>query len=90
VPDGSIAMGLTVEGWAGPTEPDGTTTHRPSRHPQRRRIRTTSVIGGPQLVASIMRFMDGAEPLRHVGGAQGGIPVALCALWLSRSVSVAP
>ncbi|HEY4333694.1 MAG TPA: hypothetical protein VGM78_14030 [Ilumatobacteraceae bacterium] len=51
------AAALVTAGWAAPMLDDGSMTHRPSRHPQRRRIRAVAVIDDSG-IASLLRFED--------------------------------
>jgi hypothetical protein len=68
-------------GWAAPMLEDGTMTHRPSRHPTRRRVRVVAVVSDAG-VSSVLRFEDDPEhPLELPDGAIGNMVDSLEAMW---------
>lgn len=64
------AAAMVTCGWAAPMLDDNTMTHRPSRHPERRRVRVVAVIDDGGL-ASVLRFED--EPNRPILRGERGI-----------------
>ena len=75
------AAAIVTCGWAAPMLPDGTMTHRPSRHPTRRRVRVVGVVDDAG-VASVIRFEDDpSEPVAVPAGAIGDMVESLAAMW---------
>lgn len=75
------AAAVVTAGWAAPLADDVTLTHRPSRHPQRRRVRAVAVVNDDG-VASLIRFED--DPVHAIAQAErgtGNIIDALEAMW---------
>ena len=75
------AAAIVTCGWAAPMLSDGTMTHRPSRHPTRRRVRVVGVVCDAG-VASVLRFED--DPLETLclpDGAVGDMVESLEAMW---------
>jgi hypothetical protein len=77
-----VAIALDTSGWAAPL--DAIAAHgRPSRHPQRRRIRHTAIVYGAGQDISVLRYDDDAEP-RVLDGAVGVVYELLVACWARR------
>lgn len=75
------AAAVVTGGWAAPMLDDGSMTHRPSRHPDRRRVRALAVVDDAG-IASVLRFEDDPDtpvpmPEQMVGDMVG----ALSAMW---------
>ncbi|MCU1398613.1 MAG: hypothetical protein JWN62_1722 [Acidimicrobiales bacterium] len=64
------AAAIVTGGWAAPMLADGTMTHRPSRHPDRRRVRAVAVVSDAG-VASVLRFED--DPTEQILRSEPGI-----------------
>jgi hypothetical protein len=64
------AAAVVTGGWAAPMLDDGTMTHRPSRHPERRRVRAVAVVDDDG-IACAMRFED--DPTEVILQAERGI-----------------
>ena len=75
------AAALVTAGWAAPMLDDGSMTHRPSRHPQRRRVRAVAVIDDAG-IASLLRFEDDPDHvIARVERGVGDMVDALEAMW---------
>lgn len=75
------AAAAVTTGWAAPMLGDGSMAHRPSRHPERRRIRAVSVVSDHG-VASLIRFEDDPAHLVQLGERGTGDMVdALEVMW---------
>ncbi|MCU1396045.1 MAG: hypothetical protein JWM34_4473 [Ilumatobacteraceae bacterium] len=75
------AAAVVTGGWAAPMLDDGTMTHRPSRHPQRRRVRAVAVVADDG-VASVIRFEDDpTEVICRPERGVGDMVDALEAMW---------
>ena len=86
VPSGAVAIALCAAGWI--VRDVGPGDLRPSRHPLRRRVAMTSVIGGhgePELVTLIR--VAGAPEEVLIGG-DGEIPDALWRSWSQMKHSI--
>jgi hypothetical protein len=82
------AAAIVTCGWAAPMLPDGTMTHRPSRHPTRRRVRVVGVVGDGG-IASVVRFED--DPTECVAipdGAVGDMVESLAAMWFGETLDL--
>ena len=82
-PAGLAAIALTTTGWAAPTNEDGTCAGSPSRHPRRRRIHVTALIGGDGEDVSVLRYGDGEAQV--VRGAIGVVHERLLRCWRRRT-----
>lgn len=67
-PAGLAAVALTTTGWGAPLAVGGNLPERPSRHPERRRIHVTALVGGDGEDVSVLRFADDDEPMIVRGG----------------------
>lgn len=90
------ALVLRCGGWAAPHDggidlSDGgrivDERARPSRHPQRRRIFSTTVVGNDGEIVTVLRAAGDAEPQVLTGPCLGRVPDALRACWGRRNVS---
>jgi hypothetical protein len=82
-PSGAAAIALETSGWAAPLNDDGSVPVRPSRHPERRRVRHTTLIHGAGHDISVLRYDDEAEPV-VLEGAVGVVVDLLRACWARR------
>jgi len=64
------AAAIVTTGWAAPMEDDLSMTHRPSRHPERRRVRAVAVVADSG-VSSVIRFEDAPDDV--IGQADRGV-----------------
>ena len=84
------ALVLQCGGWGAPL-PEGATEDRvpmhlrPSRHPDRRRIFNTTVIGNDFEIVSILRVAGDPEPRSIISECVGRVPEALRACWSRRT-----
>lgn len=84
------ALVLQCGGWMAPMPPettaDGTVPDRlrPSRHPDRRRIFTTAVIGNDAEIVSVLRVAGEPEPQVITTDCIGRVPDALRRCWARR------
>ena len=69
-----VAVALVVEGWASP--PDGP---RPSRHPERERVRTAVAVGRDGDHVSVLRRQGGTAEVMPDG--KGALMEELLCLW---------
>jgi hypothetical protein len=88
-PEGCRALVLRCGGWMSPAA-EGATDRvpehlRPSRHPDRRRIHNTTLIGNDFEIVSVLR-VAGNERQTLTGECHGRVPEALRACW-SRRIS---
>ena len=74
------AAAVVTTGWAAPMLPDGSMTHRPSRHPERRRVRAVAVVDS-EGVASVLRFEDQPEVSTAMPTGDGAMVEALVRMW---------
>jgi len=75
------AAAVVTCGWAAPINDDGTISARPSRHPNRRRVRAVAVVSDDG-IASVVRFEDEPDVARADGGkGTGEVVDALEAMW---------
>jgi len=82
-PDGCCAIAFESGGWAAPLDDDVGVTIRPSQHPARRRMHSTTVMygeGGADI--TIVRCAD--EPPQVMRDGVGVIPELMRACWESR------
>ena len=79
LPAPTIALGLVVEGWAAPFRSDAVSI-RPSQHPERMRVRTTTVIGRSGEY-SVLRYAGVDEPTAIDGPLEGDLAVAMRYCW---------
>jgi hypothetical protein len=88
------ALVLQCGGWAAPLDPDGGIDgsgrivdgrSRPSRHPLRRRMFSTTVIGNDVEIVTMMRIAGDAEPQLLTGECAGRVPDAMRACWSRRT-----
>lgn len=82
-PAGLAAIALTATAWAAPLEDDGTMTSRPRRHPDRRHVRITVVMGGAGEDVTILR-PDAGGPPEVLRGGVGVIHRRLVCCWARR------
>jgi hypothetical protein len=83
LPRGLDAIALGVAGWRAPLEDDGSITARPSDHPLRQRIHSTSLVAGDGDLVTVLRTASD-EPEGHVEVMEGGVgivPDLLRACW---------
>jgi hypothetical protein len=71
---------------------EGTTDHvpehaRPSKHPDRRRMFNTTVIGNDFEIVSVLRVAGDPLPQTITGECAGRVPEALRACWSRRALS---
>ena len=75
------AAAVVTCGWAAPLDDDGTVSTRPSRHPDRRRVRAVAVVSDDG-IASVVRFEDEPDvPMAEAGRGTGEVIDALEAMW---------
>ena len=67
-PDGCCAIAFESGGWAAPVDDESEVGVRPSRHPQRRRIHSTTVMFGEGGVDITIVRSDGEPPQVMRGG----------------------
>lgn len=83
-PDGCVAIALDTGGWAAPLD-DMEGEMRPSLHPQRRRLRQTTLVYGPAgNDVSVLRYDDGETQLLR--GSVGVVPHRMRACWARRRI----
>jgi len=84
------ALALAVNGWRAPMEEDGTITHRPSQHPERRRMHSTVVVTGDGELMTVLRTAgaDSDDTLELLAGGEGVCNELLRACWLRRRCSL--
>lgn len=83
-PGGLAAIALCCGAWAAPVEEDGTMPCRPGRHPQRRRVHLTVVVGGDdgEEEVSVLRYGD--EEPQVLRGGVGLVSDRLARCWARR------
>jgi hypothetical protein len=89
-PGDLLALALAVAGWRAPMEADGTISVRPSQHPERQRIHSTSLVAGAGELLTVLRTA-GEDPSGRVEllpGGEGVVPDLLRACWLRRRCSL--
>ena len=75
------AAAIVTCGWAAPMLEDGTMTHRPSRHPTRRRVRVVGLVCDVG-IATVLRFEDDpTQPVSLPDGAIGDMVESLASMW---------
>ncbi len=79
VPRDALALAHSALGWSAPLPDDGPLAVRPSRHPQRRRAHSLSLVGGAGELWSVVRIGDDERHLWPDG--EGVIPDRLRAAW---------
>lgn len=73
-----VGYALETTGWAAPLNKDGEADGAPSQHPERRRVRLTSIALTGNGVASVLEFADEpGELITDAGQATGALAVAL-------------
>ncbi len=84
-PPNAIAIALLCGGWMAQSD-DQTSSQpldmRPSRHPDRRRVHSTTVIGGAFSMVTVLRVLEHPDPMILTGCTVGRVPDALEACWL--------
>jgi hypothetical protein len=75
------AAAIVTTGWAAPMAEDGSLTHRPRRHPERRRVRAVAVVNDDG-IASVIRFEDDPEQfITQSNRGVGEVVDAMEAMW---------
>ena len=75
------AAAIVTTGWAAPMEDDLSMTHRPSRHPERRRVRAVAVVADSGM-SSVVRFEDAPDSVIAQGDrGVGDVVDAMEAMW---------
>jgi hypothetical protein len=82
-PDGCVAIALDTGGWAAPMNDDGTVDGRPSQHPNRRRIRATTLVYGDMGIDVTVMTTDAGDEQVMRGGI-GVVPERMRACWSRR------
>ena len=83
-PIGTVALALGVGGWQAPSDADTARAHRPSRHPQRRRVFVTTVVGGPDAsTVTVLRVAGNDAPTLVRTATSGRVPDALVRCWIN-------
>ena len=75
------AAAIVTGGWAAPMIDDASMSDRPSKHPERRRVRALAVVDDSG-IASVLRFED--DPLQPVVMPEqmvGDLVIALSSMW---------
>jgi hypothetical protein len=80
-PDGCVAIALDTGGWSAPL--DDCDIMRPSEHPSRRRIHTTTLIHGDGEDVTVLTY-DGDSNLQVMRGGVGVVPERMRAVWSRR------
>lgn len=84
-PDGSVALALGIGGWQAPLDDSAARSVRPSRHPLRRRVYSTTVIGGPDGdLVTVLRVAGDADVTVITDPGFGRVPEALRHCWARR------
>lgn len=74
------AAAVVTTGWAAPMAADGSMTHRPNRHPERRRVRAVAVVDD-EGVASVLRFEDRPDVATSMASGDGAMVEAMVRMW---------
>lgn len=82
-PAGLAAIALTATAWAAPMEDGGTASARPSRHPDRRQVQITVVMGGDGEDITVLRPDGGGAP-EFLRGGVGVVHQRLQCCWSRR------
>ncbi|MGH9000963.1 MAG: hypothetical protein ACRDY7_16405 [Acidimicrobiia bacterium] len=83
-PAGLAAIAIASTAWMAPMAEDGSIRTRPSRHPERRRVSVTLLIGGEAADdVSVMRYGDGAPSV--LTGCVGVVYERMQRCWARRS-----
>lgn len=84
-PGGSLALALGIGGWQAPLDDAAPRSVRPSLHPQRRRVYSTTVIGGPDGdLVTVLRVAGDADVTIITDPGFGRVPEALRHCWARR------
>ncbi len=85
-PPACRALVLLTAGWSAPLDPDiaDDSRPRPSLHPDRRRVFSTTVIGNDGEIVTAMRTAGEIEPQLLTGECYGRVPAALRRCWARR------
>ena len=88
LPRGLTALAVTAAGWRAPMEGDGSMEERPSRHPDRKRIHSTTVVAGDGELVTVLRTAD-VDPNGRVEvlpGGEGAVPELIQQAWMRARV----
>lgn len=80
LPAAARAAVLAAGGWVAPSD-DGDTMVPPSRHPLRRRVHATTVVGNDGEIVAVLRTAGDPEPRVITGACEGRIAAALARCW---------
>ena len=80
IPKDTKGVSLVTVGWAAPLEEDGTVKGKPSKHPEKRRVRLIASITQEDR-GSVLEWADTLEIVEDEGEATGSLADALEKAW---------